>query len=40
MLQKKSNEADSHYLDVWLSAHDGVADVSDKLVSNNFKCYT
>jgi hypothetical protein len=40
MLQKKSSGADPHYLDVSLPAHDGDADATEKLVSNNFKCYT
>jgi hypothetical protein len=40
MLQKKSSGVQPHYLDVWLPAHDGDADVAEKLVSNNIKCYT
>jgi hypothetical protein len=39
MLQKKSSGEQPHYLDVWLHAHDGDADVSEKLVSTNIKCY-
>jgi hypothetical protein len=30
----------SHYLNVWQPAHQGDADVAEKTVSNNFKCYT
>jgi hypothetical protein len=40
MLQKKSIRVDSHYLDVWQPAHEGDAVAAEKLVSNNFKCYT
>ncbi len=35
MLQKKSSGVDPQYLDVWLPAHQGDADVVEKLVSNN-----
>jgi hypothetical protein len=27
-------------LDVWLPAHQGDGDIAEKLVSNNFECYT
>jgi hypothetical protein len=40
MLQKKSSEVNPHYLDVWLPAYQGDGDTVEKLVSNNFKCYT
>jgi hypothetical protein len=30
---------DPHYLDVWIPAHNGDADATEKLVSNNFSCY-
>jgi hypothetical protein len=39
MLHKTSTEVDPHYLDVWQPAHQGDADVVEKLVSNNFKRY-
>jgi hypothetical protein len=39
MLQKKSSGVDPHYLNVWLPTHNGDADSTEKLVSNNFKCY-
>jgi hypothetical protein len=37
MLQKKCSGADPYYLDVWLPTHDGDADTTENLVSNNFK---
>jgi hypothetical protein len=40
MLQKKSSGVEPYYLDVWLPAHAGDANVAGKLVSNNIKCYT
>jgi hypothetical protein len=40
MLQKKTSGVDPHYLDDWLPAQDSDANVTEKLVSNNFKCYT
>jgi hypothetical protein len=40
MLQKKSSGVEPHYLDVWLPAHDGDGNTTEKLVSNNIKCYT
>jgi hypothetical protein len=40
MVQKKSSGVDPYYLDVWLPAHSGDVNVTKKLVSNNFKCYT
>jgi hypothetical protein len=40
MMQKKSSGVDPHYFDVWLPAHQGDVVVVEKLVSNNFKCYT
>jgi hypothetical protein len=39
MLQKKSSGVQSNYLDVWLHAHNGDADTTKKLVSNNLKCF-
>jgi hypothetical protein len=39
MLQKKSSGVEPHYLDVWFPAHDGDGDATEKLVSNNIKCY-
>jgi hypothetical protein len=39
MLQKKSTGVDPHYLDVWRPTHQDDADVTEKLVSNKFKCY-
>jgi hypothetical protein len=38
MLQKKSSGVEPHYLNVWLPAHDGDADMAEKVVSNNIKC--
>jgi hypothetical protein len=40
MLQKKSTRVNPHYLNVWQLAHEGDVDMVEKLVSNNFKCYT
>jgi hypothetical protein len=37
--QKKTSGVDPHYLDVWLPAHQGDVDTTEKLVSNNFKWY-
>jgi hypothetical protein len=37
MLQKKSSGVEPHYLNVWLAAHDGDADVAEKLIT--IKCY-
>jgi hypothetical protein len=39
MLQKKSIGVEPHYLDVWLPAHDDDEATTEKLVSNNIKCY-
>jgi hypothetical protein len=39
MLQKKSTEVKPHYLDVWLPAHGDDEATTEKLVSNNIKCY-
>jgi hypothetical protein len=39
MLQKKSTGVESHYLDIWLLAHDNDDATTEKLVSNNIKCY-
>jgi hypothetical protein len=39
MLQKKSTRVETHYLDVWLPAHDDDDPTTEKLVSNNIKCY-
>jgi hypothetical protein len=39
MLQKKSCGVEPYYLDIWLLAHNGDADVAEKLVDNNIKCY-
>jgi hypothetical protein len=39
MLQKKSTRIEPHYLDVWLPAHDDDKATTEKLVSNNIKCY-
>jgi hypothetical protein len=39
MLQKKSNGVKPHYLDVWLPAHDDNEAMTEKLVSDNIKCY-
>jgi hypothetical protein len=40
MLQKKSTGVKPHYLDVWLPVHDNNEATTEKLVSNNIKCYT
>jgi hypothetical protein len=40
MLQKKSNGVDPHYFNIWLPAYDSDANATEKLISNNFKCYT
>jgi hypothetical protein len=39
MLQKKSTGVEPHYLNVWLPAHDNDEATTEKLVSNNIKCY-
>jgi hypothetical protein len=39
MLQKKSSGAEPYYLDVWLPAHDDDDTTTEKLVSNDIKCY-
>jgi hypothetical protein len=39
MLQKKSTGVGPHYLDVWLHVHDDNEVMTEKLVSNNIKCY-
>jgi hypothetical protein len=39
MLQKKSTRVEPHYLDVWLPTHDDDDAITEKLVSNNIKCY-
>jgi hypothetical protein len=38
-LQQKSCGFNPHYLDVWLPTHHRDADTTEKLASNNFKCY-
>jgi hypothetical protein len=39
MLQKKSTRAEPHYLNIWLPSHDDDEAMTEKLVSNNIKCY-
>jgi hypothetical protein len=39
ILQKKSTGVEPHYLDVWLLVHDDDDASTEKLVSNNIKCY-
>jgi hypothetical protein len=39
MLQRKSTGVEPHYLNIWLAAHDDDKAMTEKLVSNNIKCY-
>jgi hypothetical protein len=39
-LQKKSTGVKPYYFDVWLPAYDDDEATSEKLISNNIKCYT
>jgi hypothetical protein len=39
ILQRKSTGIESHYLDVWLPVHNNDEATTEKLVSNNIKCY-
>jgi hypothetical protein len=39
ILQKKNTRIEPNYLDVWLPAHDDDEAMTEKLVSNNIKCY-
>jgi hypothetical protein len=40
VLQKTSSRVDPHYLDVWQSAHQGNAEVVERLISISFYSYT
>jgi hypothetical protein len=39
MLEKKNTGVEPHYSYIWLPAHDNEEAMTEKLVSNNIKCY-